>query len=284
MKAGNMRILKAAQTNATCIVSGGKVGQSRSMVASTEEGRVEESLLISSMLKSLLSRLGRPLQSGRPFLDIGCGHGNLVKILRAQGIEAFGADFYPNPLSIPSPSGEDRAYLRPILPNPYQLPFDSNCFNVVYSNQVLEHVHDLETTLIETSRVMQKGGFGLHIYPATWRVLESHIRVPFAGGIQSKAWIMSWTMLGLGTRPQGLSVMQAAADNYRYMREQTAYRSVHQVEVLARRLFSKVHWNEADYLLSATGRARVLKQAGPILPLVACLFRHFVSRVLILEK
>ena len=254
------------------------------MVATTEQGRFEESHLILKMLLALLARLRRSLQTKDRFLDIGCGHGALVKILRDRGIDAFGADFFPNPLGIPEPTEEKRNYLRSISMLPYRLPFESNSFDLVYSNQVLEHVADLETTLWEVRRVMKSGGLAVHIYPATWRVLESHIRVPFAGGIQSRRWIAAWTLLGLGTCPAGLSTRRAAAHNYRYLREQTFYRSVNAVQRTAEKIFSKIRWAEADYLLSATGRAKIAGRTGPVLPLTAFLYRHFVARVLILEK
>ena len=254
------------------------------MVSTTEQGRLAESKLILEMLEALLERVGLPLKPGLSFLDIGCGHGTLVKLLRQRGIAACGADFYPNPLGIPEPNSEDQEYLKPINMTPYNLPFPDASFDFVYSNQVIEHVDNLEETFREMGRLMRPGAVGLHIYPATWRVRESHIRVPFAGGLQSKPWIVGWTLLGAGTRPVGLSPLAAGLDNYRYMREKTAYRPVREVGRIARKIFRTVRWVEGDYLFASTGRARFLGRSGVFVPLFARLYRHFVSRVLLLEK
>jgi hypothetical protein len=50
----------------------------------------------------------------------------------------------------------------------------------VLSDQVIEHVSDLDEFCREVSRVSAHGGIGLHIYPAKWRPIEVHMMTPFA--------------------------------------------------------------------------------------------------------
>ena len=83
-------------------------------------------------------------------LDYGCGSGATVKELRRRGVNAFGCDvFYEG--------GDDSKSIDPTLldgairrmPNNV-IPFDSNSFDFVVSNQVMEHVENLDDVLAES--------------------------------------------------------------------------------------------------------------------------------------
>jgi ubiquinone/menaquinone biosynthesis C-methylase UbiE len=60
-----------------------------------------------------------------------------------------------------------------------RLDFPDGYFDVVVSNQVLEHVPDLEAVLDEIDRVLKPGGASLHLFPSRdiWR--ERHCGIPF---------------------------------------------------------------------------------------------------------
>ena len=254
------------------------------MVASSEQGRIAESSLVLKMLERLLNSRSLVLSPGTRFFDLGCGYGTLVKLLRSRQVDAYGADYYPNPLGIPDPAPQDSSFMRTIARESYHLPFESDFFDITFSTQVFEHVFDLEGTLAELWRVMKPGAIGIHIYPATWRVLEGHILVPFAGAIQSRAWIGLWMRLGMGARAPGLSCSQAIAHNYQYLCEHVAYRKVQDMKNQAKGLFKVVSFIEADYLRASTGRARLLGKADPFVPLLAYGYRYLVSRVLFFQK
>lgn len=97
-------------------------------------------------------------------LDYGCGAGRVVALLREAGINAFGCDvFY-----------EGGDYSDVIFPaaKPYvlrmegeRIPFEDASFDVVLSNQVFEHVPNLDAALSEISRVLKPGGVALNLFP-----------------------------------------------------------------------------------------------------------------------
>src|SRR5947209_8416950 len=93
----------------------------------------------------LLSDAGYPVAPGAQILDFGCGLGALVSHLRALGFDAYGCDF-PDELG-------DQPYLNAIE-EPYRLPFEDSTFDVVVSDQVLEHVQDYRQAFTEIRRVL----------------------------------------------------------------------------------------------------------------------------------
>jgi len=58
-------------------------------------------------------------------------------------------------------------------------PFESDFFDYVISNQVLEHVWDHNHFFKEHSRVLKKGGCGVHLFPLIHYIYEGHLLIPF---------------------------------------------------------------------------------------------------------
>jgi SAM-dependent methyltransferase len=153
-----------------------------------ERAKIEHSIF--HQVQGTLSRLGFDLQQHHSILDFGCGSGHDVYELRDIGYQAFGVDLHDF-LQLRSP--DDRQWFR-LSRDPciYRLPYPDNHFDVIYSNQVLEHVVYYEPALQEMRRVLKPNGICIHIFPARWRVIEAHFRAPFAGshGLNSgRCWV-----------------------------------------------------------------------------------------------
>jgi SAM-dependent methyltransferase len=113
-------------------------------------------------------------------LDIGCGRGELTAWLLTKGWDAWGVDveaqYIANGLPYFDRTGLPADRLRIIEDN--SLPFDTAFFDVVVSNQVLEHVADLSTFTAGIGRVSKHGAAGYHIYPGRRILIEPHLRAP----------------------------------------------------------------------------------------------------------
>ncbi len=90
-------------------------------------------------------------------LDLGCGEGNSEAKFKAheQKVEWFGLDIDESP--------EVNARTK-ITGNFYtfdgiNIPFNDNYFDVIYSNQVFEHVRYPEALLTEINRVLKPGAY-----------------------------------------------------------------------------------------------------------------------------
>lgn len=115
------------------------------------------------------------LQHGKRILDYGCGNGNLVSLLRMHGAEAYGCDvFYEGGAFQLLPDAS--TYIRRMEAD--RIPFDDHSFDVVISNQVLEHVPDIDLVAREIARVLKPGGRSLHVFPDAGVLTEPHSKIP----------------------------------------------------------------------------------------------------------
>jgi SAM-dependent methyltransferase len=108
-------------------------------------------------------------------LDVGCGRGGTVAWLVEQGFDAYGVDVRPEYIA------NGRAYLGPdrlSVLHGEVYPYPDGHFDIVISDQVFEHVADLDPLAREIARTTKPGGVGLHIFPAKWIFTEPHLQAP----------------------------------------------------------------------------------------------------------
>ena len=90
-------------------------------------------------------------------LDLGCGEGNSEEKFASYGkqVEWFGLDIDESPEVNARKKTEGNFYTF----DGVNIPFEDNCFDVIYSNQVFEHVRYPETLLKEINRVLKPEGY-----------------------------------------------------------------------------------------------------------------------------
>jgi SAM-dependent methyltransferase len=105
------------------------------------------------VLKRLLRRLGVDSRKLK-WLDVGCGHGELLEIAGASFALASGCD--PAPSMLPS-DASFRVYEQP---SQVHLPFKDQTWDLVTAVCVFHHVHGRNRTLLlnEIHRVLRPGG------------------------------------------------------------------------------------------------------------------------------
>ncbi|MFH1086067.1 MAG: class I SAM-dependent methyltransferase [Chloroflexota bacterium] len=109
-----------------------------------------------------------PLQGAR-ILDVGCGLGLYVERLSKHSDQVFGVDI----------DGDRARAAGAGVPHVCQasaeaLPFPDGCFDVVLSNEVLEHVGDEVAALGEAVRVLRPGGKLVLMVPNRLYPFETH--------------------------------------------------------------------------------------------------------------
>lgn len=90
------------------------------------------------------------LIDGGGVLDVGCGAGNLLDLLKERGVPAEGADISEEALNICRAKGHKVASLDLVSG---KLPFPDQSFDQVVLLDVLEHSYDPENLLREARRV-----------------------------------------------------------------------------------------------------------------------------------
>jgi len=109
-----------------------------------------------------------PLEGAR-ILDVGCGLGLYVRAMSAYSSDVHGVDVDP----------ERVAQASALLPNIREalaeaLPYPDDTFDLVFSNEVLEHVASDRVAVREAWRVLKPGGRLAAFVPNRWYPFETH--------------------------------------------------------------------------------------------------------------
>jgi SAM-dependent methyltransferase len=156
-------------------------------------------------------------------LDYGCGAGEIVRAGLSEGLDICGCEvFYEG--------GSTREQVHDLLgTRVFELkggraPFADESFDLIYSNQVLEHVPDLSATVADMYRLLKPNGLLLSLFPSreVWR--EGHCGVPFAHRFGYPA-LIAGRLLGMGYFTQNKSRRQWAADFAKWIEDYCFYRS-----------------------------------------------------------
>lgn len=179
-------------------------------------------------------------------LDAGCGNGELIEYLSdalgreggGRPFELFGFEVSGHPSNDRDATVDRLAARFPDVPWPVRMaviaedapwPFADGTFDIVVSNQVLEHVRDHDAFFRETARVLQPDGFAIHLFPTRSVIVEPHIRLPFAHRIPSsdlrRRYIRVLSRLGLGRYQERRRITGVSLDEY--ARRQAEYLDRH---------------------------------------------------------
>lgn len=94
-----------------------------------------------------------PFRRGGRLLEVGCGGGSVLKVLRDLGWEVEGVDFDPGAVANARGKG-----LRVHLGRLEAMRFDSGRFDAIVMSHVIEHVHDPRGLLLEARRILGPDG------------------------------------------------------------------------------------------------------------------------------
>jgi SAM-dependent methyltransferase len=98
-------------------------------------------------------------------LDLGCGDGHLMAILlgHAGQRDLVGVDIDSNETSL---ARGRNIYREVVTAAADHLPFSDGQFDFIFSNSVLEHIHNIDGVLNEVARVLRHGGRFLFTIPS----------------------------------------------------------------------------------------------------------------------
>jgi SAM-dependent methyltransferase len=205
-----------------------------------------------------IARAVASVARGRPIavLDLGCGDGRAISLLHQYGYAMHGVE-------LPDRADVLRENLQPLFGEQFEsrikfvtderrIPFDSAQFDLVYANQVFEHVRFLDQMLAECARVLRPDGTLIALFPTATYPIEGHVLVPFAHWIPSgrfrRAYLRLCLSLGIGRRMPGLSVKESAREWDERLRLYTFYRFMNEIEDLFRFHFQEFSIDTADYI------------------------------------
>jgi SAM-dependent methyltransferase len=124
-----------------------------------------------------------------------------------EGYDAYGVDTFlgvgdssENLAIATAKIGKRALAIRPDGP----MPFEDGFFDVVVSNQVFEHVSNLDEVRDELARVTHRGGILLALMPTAEVLWEDHLKIPLVhrlptGSERQRRMIKAFRRLGFGT-------------------------------------------------------------------------------------
>jgi len=114
-------------------------------------------------------------------LDWGCGRGISVIKLLDEGYDAYGVEIDQNTMTKGFKLLTNRGYdpKERILHVNNSSKFEDQFFDIVFSEQVLEHVEDLDAVVCEFGRITKNSGVGVHAFPGAKNIIEVHLFMPF---------------------------------------------------------------------------------------------------------
>lgn len=191
-------------------------------------------------IKKIKAEYGIKKNSDLRILDWGCGKGRSVLHFLEQGYEAFGVDIDLKTLQNGFPLFEEMGYeAKKRLVRPHDLnKFEDGCFHVIFSEQVFEHVENIESVIKSQNRLMRKSGLGCHIFPAAKSIRECHVNMPFVHWLPKNSLRKLWItiMVLFSKKPEkdwpgieGVNFVQEVDVYYNYLNKKTFYRPINEL-------------------------------------------------------
>jgi SAM-dependent methyltransferase len=197
-------------------------------------------------------------------LDAGCGEGKLLTYLTARlgqlrpdlRVECYGFDVDDSGMR---GEGLEERLIRglgqthpevdwggrvTVIHSSDAWPYPDDFFDVIVSNQVLEHVWDHELFFSETYRTLKDGGYAAHLAPLRHCLYEPHIRLPLFHRLNNHdlrvSYVRAMTLLGFKKQFERLPDTHTGIDEFSareadVMREFTNYLSGAQLYRLGKR-------------------------------------------------
>jgi len=209
--------------------------------------------------------------SSARFLDYGCGNGKVVVAARDSGLECVGAEtFYEGHSKVQIEDLKKAGLLGGVVYkiDGGRLPFPDEFFDGVVSNQVFEHVVNLNAVLLEIHRVLKPNGRLLSLFADSGVVREGHVGVPMAHWFKKGSRLREHYMtvartLGHGTKLNPGEKPREWARRYGYFLDNlTVYRSYHAIRKAYDPLFMTNHVEEEYIRLRLPKASYVLRIPG----------------------
>ncbi len=197
-------------------------------------------------------------------LDVGCGSGVLLStLIKELPLKNPGISFEFYGIDVDDSHVQERGYFNKtisllqfvapqivwqdnlkLITSNDRWPFANGFFDIIFSNQVMEHVFNQELFLNEINRTMKEDGYSFHLYPLRHYLYEGHLLIPFVHKFKNWTttyfWIKWASYLRIGTykknKQNGLvnSIHEYAEKHADYLTYQVNYQTLKEINATAK--------------------------------------------------
>ena len=205
-----------------------------------------------------IARRLQALACGRQIavLDMGCGDGIILEQLIDYNYDLYGYDFERRRDTLIKKFKEKfrddfDSHIK-ITGNERTIPIPDNFFDVIYANQVFEHVKFLDSMFAECARVLKPKGVLVINFPLATCPIEGHSKILFAHwvppGKVRVQYLRIFYALRIRPRVNGLSALETATYWGKYLRERTYYRFFNEIVGLAEFYFNSCEIDTGEFV------------------------------------
>ncbi|MGA9769173.1 MAG: class I SAM-dependent methyltransferase [Blastocatellia bacterium] len=188
-------------------------------------------------------------------LDMGCGDGTVIAQVLDANHDLYGYDLAYRNDALRAKLGslfDDFGERFRLTQSEREIPFESQSFDLVYANQVFEHVKYFDLMMSECARVLKPGGTLIMTLPLVTSPIEPHLLVPFAhrlkpGNFRMK-YLQMFYSLNLRPKTKGRTSKEMAREAERFLAEETYYKSASEILSRARDHFAICEMDTGDYV------------------------------------
>ncbi len=134
---------------------------------------------------------------GKKILEVGSSYGNLIVFARQQGYDWQGMEPDEEAFAVSKELLKLNNISEEYVTHGFgeKLPYKDESFDIVFSQQVLEHVNDPEAVIKEAFRVLKPGGHFHFCFPNFRTFFEMHYGLfwfPYFPKWAAKIWVRLW--------------------------------------------------------------------------------------------
>jgi len=233
----------------------------------------------------LLNRSESFVGSDGRILDYGCGKGGTVEEGLSRNLNIYGVEAFSHGSGT---TIKEELQTKGLLDQRVMelqgstIPFPDRHFDMVISNQVFEHVVNLDEALEEIQRVLKPGGKLLCLFPSKEVIREGHCGILFAHWLpRSKTryfWLLFCRSLGFGRLKRRRTRRQWARFFNEWLNEHVTYRTIDEIHNKFSNQIGSIEHREQDYVafrLNSNNFVRLsrLTSIPPISSVTSWMFR-----------
>lgn len=216
-------------------------------------------------------------------LDFGCGDGQIVKKMRGKGFQFYGVEnYYDGDKEYLKYYKAENEFIKRYTPPQEKIPFPDNYFDFIYSNQVFEHVVELDFVLKELYRILKKNGVMVHNFPLKEYFMEGHFRIPIIHWFQNFNFREKLTLtlirFGFGIHKGNYTMQEYCNHVWDFIENRTKYRTQKEIMNNFTKYFLIVRYDKKKLLYHLKNRASFVRYFTYIVKIIPSFLVNIIEK------